>query len=426
MPKIALERSAKWVENQKLPGHYPVGGVAGLALQVASRNSRSWTLRVTMPDGRRRDMGLGPYPAVGLKEARDLARRARESVRNGIDPIDMAKRERANRLASGEVVTFKSAASSYIALQEPGWRGGKSAGVWRASFETYVFPVIGNLSVDDIATSHIIKIFADPAKDSSEHLWTCKMETAQRLRGRVEAVLDWAIAGGYRSKTNPARWKGHLELMLAKPAQLRKIRPIKHHDSVPVEEAAAFLRRLRLVNGSGARCLEFVMLTAARSGEARGALWPEIDLDQAIWTVPAERMKAAREHRVPLSRQAVTLLQKLPRDPRSKIVFISAKAGAPLADMTLLQTMRRMGMQAVPHGLRSTFRVWAAERTDYPREIAEAALAHQLPASSVGRAYLRTDHIAKRALMMQDYADFLETIPRDREVTTPSLRQKAE
>lgn len=407
MPRIALERSAKWVERLRAAGLHPVGGVPGLALQIEPPNGRSWILRATMPDGRRRDMGLGPFPEVSLKEARDAARLARQAIRSGVDPIDAGKRNRKKRGADKEVVTFQSAARSYITLQQPGWRGPKSAEVWKNSLTAYAYPVIGDLSVEEITTGHILKILADPAKPSSEQLWSTKTETAQRLRGRMEAVLDWAIAGGFRTTSNPARWQSHLELMLPSPKQLRKVKPIKHYKSIPWAEAPAFLSEVQKLHGNGARCLEFVMLTAARSGEARGARWSEFNLQDAIWIVPPERMKAGREHRVPLSRQAVDLLKALPRDVTCNLVFLSSKRGAQLSDMTLSATMRRMGVQAVPHGLRSTFRVWVAEQTDYPREIAEAALAHQIGDSDVERAYLRTDHFSKRARLMQEYADFL-------------------
>lgn len=409
MARVALERSAKWVHGKTTPGTYAVGGAPGLALRVDGPRSRSWTLRVMVPDGRRRDMGLGPYPEVSLKEARETALRARAAIRAGIDPIDARKKERKERRAR-EVMSFKAAAKAYIALQEPSWRGPKSGEVWNSSLETYAYPVIGNLSVEDVHTSHVLKILADPAKSNTEHMWSTKMETAQRLRGRIEAIVDWAIAGGYRTTSNPARWKNHLELMLPSPKQLRKVKPIKHYESIPWQKAPEFLKDLRQVQGNGGRCLEFVLYTLARSGEARGARWSEFNLDDAVWTVPGERMKAGREHRVPLSRQAVSLLKALPRDKTCDLVFLSSKPRAPLSDMTLSATMRRMGLEAVPHGLRSTFRVWVAECTDYPREIAETALAHQVGNSDVERAYLRTDHFMKRSKMMQDYADFLNGI----------------
>ncbi len=408
MPRIALERSAKWVDRQRNGGLYPVGGVPGLALQVDPPNSKCWILRATMPDGRRRDMGLGPYPAVSLKQAREAAGSARQLIRQGIDPIDAAKAEKRSRRVVADVVTFRSAAETYIGLQEAGWRGPKSSEVWRNSLESYAHPVIGDLSVAKITTSNIIQILADPAQPNTQHLWATKLETAQRLRGRIEAVLDWSIAGGFRTSSNPARWKNHLELMLPSPKQLRKVRPVKHHDFIDWKAGPAFLSNLRRLNGNGARCLEFVLYTLARSGEARGARWPELNLDQAMWTVPPERMKAGREHRVPLSRQAIALLKRLPRDPECDLVFLSTKKDAPLSDMTLSATMKRMGVKAVPHGLRTTFRVWVAEFTDFPREIAEAALAHQIGDSDVERAYLRTDHFIKRATLMQEYADFLE------------------
>lgn len=300
-------------------------------------------------------MGLGPFPEVSLKEARDAAKLARQAIRSGADPIDAGKRNRRNRNTAKEVVTFRSAAKSYITLQQPGWPGPKSAEVWTNSLTAYAFPIIGDLSVDEITTGQILKILADPSKPNSEQLWATKTETAQRLRGRIEAVLDWAIAGGFRTTRNPARWQSHLELMLPSPKQLRRVNPIKHYKSIPWADAPAFVADLQTVHGNGARCLEFVMLTAERSGEARGARWPEFNLEEAIWIVPPERMKAGREHRVPLSRQAVELLKKLRRDVTCEFVFLSTKRGAPLSDMTLSATMRRMGVNAVPHGLRSNF-----------------------------------------------------------------------
>ncbi len=400
MARVAIERSAKWVDKQTSPGFFAVGGAPGLALRVDGPNSRSWVLRVTVPDGRRRDMGLGAYPEVSLKEARETALRARAAIRAGIDPIDVRKNERRERRAR-EIMPFRAAAKAYIALQEPSWRGPKSAEVWKNSLEAYAYPVIGDLPVEDVHTSHVIRILADPNKSNTEQMWSTKMETAQRLRGRIEAIMDWAIAGGYRTTNNPARWKNHLELMLPSPKQLRKVNPIKHHEAVPWQKAPDFLKSLRQIQGNGARCLEFVLYTLARSGEARGARWSEINLDEAVWIVPGKRMKAGRDHRVPLSRQAIVLLKALPRDVTCDLVFLSTKPQAPLSDMTLSATMRRMGLKAVPHGLRSTFRVWAAERTDYAREIAEAALAHQIGDSDVERAYLRTDHFMKRSRMMQ-------------------------
>lgn len=344
-------------------------------------------------------MGLGGYPAVSLAEARERARAAREAIRGNLDPIDEAKRARSGLKAhSARVVTFKQAAAGYIAAHEAGWKNAKHAQQWVNTLETYAYPVIGDLSVEDIDAAHVLKIL--------EPIWTDKIETASRLRGRIETVLDWATARNYRKGDNPARWRGHLEMLLAKPGQLRRVKPIKHHRAVPVSEIGAFMQQLRSVEGMGARALEFVTLTACRSGEARGATWAEIDLEQRVWVIPAERMKAGAEHRVPLSERAVELLRALPRMAGTNLVFPAPRGGGTLSDMTLAQIMRRMEANGVPHGMRSTFRDWAAERTNYPREIAEAALAHTIQ-NKAERAYLRSDVFKKRARMMQDWANFI-------------------
>lgn len=391
--------SAKAVERLSRPGLHAVGGVPGLCLQVLPTNTRSWILRATMPDGRRREMGLGGYPAVSLAEARERARTAREAIRGNADPIEEAKRARsALRARSARTVTFKEAAAAYIAAHEAGWRNAKHAQQWSNTLDIYAYPVIGDLSVEDIDAALVLKIL--------EPIWTAKIETASRLRGRIEAVLDWAQARGYRHGDNPARWRGHLEMLLVKPGQLRRVKPIKHHRAIPVSEIGGFVQHLRTVEGIGAQALEFVVLTACRSGEARGATWSEIDLEQRVWVIPAERMKAGAEHRIPLSDRAIELLKSVPRIAGSDFVFPAPRGGGMLSDMTLAQIMRRMNADGVPHGMRSTFRDWAAERTNYPREIAEAALAHTIQ-NKAERAYLRSDVFKKRARMMQDWSNFI-------------------
>lgn len=344
-------------------------------------------------------MGLGSFPAVSLAEARERARTAREAIRGNTDPIEDARRARSVlRAQSAKAMTFKAAAAAYIAAHGAGWRNAKHAQQWSSTLETYAYPVIGDLSVEHVEASHVLKIL--------EPIWTTKIETASRLRGRIETVLDWAAARGYRKGDNPARWRGHLEMLLAKPGQLRRVKPIKHHRAIPVSEIGTFIHKLRSVEGIGARALEFVTLTACRSGEARGAKWSEIDIEQHVWVIPADRMKAGAEHRVPLSDRAVDLLKALPRMAGTDLVFPAPRGGGVLSDMTLAQIMRRMEADGVPHGMRSTFRDWAAERTNYPREIAEAALAHTIQ-NKAERAYLRSDVFKKRARMMQDWANFI-------------------
>lgn len=408
MPRIAVERSAKWVASLTKPGLHAVGGVSGLCLQVVSKDSRSWVLRAVMPGGGRRSYGLGPFPQISLAEARDAARQARAGIRDQVDPIDARRTAKAARQkADAAVVTFRSAAATYIAAHEDGWRNPKHTDQWRATLATYAYPVMGDLPVADVDTPHVLKVL--------EPMWSNdranggRLETASRLRGRIECILDWATARGLRTKPNCARWKGHLAMMLAKPSKLRSKHPRKHHRALPVNDVANFMLELAKVEGVSAQCLSFVTRTACRSGEARGARWSEFKLDATIptWCIPGERMKAGRPHFVPLSKQVVALLKAMPRYEHTDLVFPSPQSYTPLCDAALGELMKRMKAEGVPHGMRSTFRVWAAERTDYPREVAEAALAH-VNGDLTEAAYLRTTFFERRARMMQDYADFLD------------------
>jgi integrase len=395
MPKVANELGALQVQKlAAVPGLHFVGGVHGLALQVASAGAKSWILRMVV-GGKRREMGLGPYPEITLAKARDKAREARELVRGGIDPIQR-QREAASalRAAVAKALTFDDCANSYISAHEAGWRNVKHAQQWRNTLKTYATPAFGSLLVRDVALPQVMAAL--------EPIWTEKNETASRLRSRIELVLDWATARGLREGPNPARWRGHLDKLLAKPS---KVNGREHHAALPVGDVGAFMARLREVEGMGARALEFAILTAARSGEVRGAKWAEIDLRAKVWTVPGERMKAGKEHRVPLSEPALALLKALPRIDGGELVFPSPKGGA-LSDMTLTAVTRRMKVEAVPHGFRSTFRDWAAERTNYPREAAEMALAHTI-GDRVEAAYRRGDLFEKRRHLMADWGAFL-------------------
>jgi integrase len=404
MPKIAAELGALQVQKRAgVVGLHFVGGVHGLALQVTSGGAKSWILRVPI-GGKRREMGLGPFPEVTLATARNRAREARELVRGGVDPIQR-QREAASalRAAVAKALTFDNCADSYISAHEAGWRNVKHAQQWRNTLKTYATPVFGSLLVRDVELSHVLAAL--------EPIWTEKNETASRLRGRIELVLDWATARGLREGLNPARWRGHLDKLLAKPS---KVNGREHHAALPVGDVGAFMARLREVEGMGARALEFAILTAARSGEVRGAKWTEIDLRAKVWTVPAERMKAGKEHRVPLSDAALALLKALPKVDKPVLLFPSPKRGV-LSDMTLTAVTRRMEVDAVPHGFRSTFRDWAAERTNYPREAAEMALAHTI-GDKVEAAYRRGDLFEKRRAMMSDWAAFLARIEHPAEV----------
>lgn len=393
MPKKARELSALEVGRLKDPGRYPVGGVAGLCLKIAPSGARSWVLRIVI-GGKRRDAGLGGFPDVPLAMAREKARRARDEVEQGGDPIaQRAAAQSALMAARGAETTFEQASKKFIEAKAHEWANAKHAAQWLATLSTYAFPVVGKLQVRDVTLAHVVKIL--------EPIWTTKTETATRLRGRVENVLDWATVRGYRAGDNPARWKGHLDKVLPKPGKVTKV---EHHSAVPVEQIGTFMSALRQQNGISAKALEFVVLTAARSGEVRGALWSEIDLPNKVWTIPGSRMKAGREHRVPLSAPTIALLNSLQRYEDNDLVFVAPRGGM-LSDMSLTAVMRRMKVDAVPHGFRSSFRDWAAERTNYPREVAEMALAHTIQ-SKVEAAYRRGDLFEKRSRMMRDWAEF--------------------
>lgn len=402
MGRTAVELSPLVVARITEPGLHFVGGVPGLALQVLPGGGRTWILRATMLGGRRRDMGLGGFPGVTLADAKEAARAARKLIRENIDPIDhaaeekrKAEKERLDRLAAEKAkMTFKAAALAYIADKEDEWRNPKHIAQWTSTLTTYAFPVIGDLAVEDVELRHVLDVLRP--------IWKGKTETASRLRGRIERVLSWAMSRDYRPQgLNPARWRGHLDNMLAAPS---KAKTTKHHAAVPVAEMGDFMKRLRASKGMGAKALEFAILTAARSGEVRGATWAEIDLGAKTWTVPASRMKAGREHRVPLSDAAVTLLEALPHGTPSDIVFPAARGGE-LSDMTLSAVTRRMDVDAVPHGFRSTFRDWAAERANTPHEICEMALAHTI-ANKAEAAYRRGDLFEKRRKLMAQWATF--------------------
>lgn len=393
MPKKAKELSPLEVRNLSEPGTHFVGGVAGLALKIKDTGTKSWVLRA-MVGSKRRDFGLGGFPDVTLALAKDAAREARAKIRAGIDPIEEARQARSALKASqASAITFQKAAEAYIKAHKDGWRNEKHTKQWTATLTAYAYPKIGALLVQDVELPQVLSVL--------EPIWTTKTETASRLRGRIEQVLDWATARGYRQGLNPARWRGHLDKLLPKPS---KVARVEHHDALPVSEVGAFIAALRKQEGIGAKALELAILTAARSGEVRGARWSEFDLKAGLWIVPGHRMKAGREHRVPLSPEAVSILEALPRRAATDLVFEGAKGGQ-LSDMTLSAVIKRMGAPCVPHGFRSTFRDWAAERTNYPSEMAEMALAHTI-SDKVEAAYRRGDLFEKRRRMMADWASF--------------------
>lgn len=397
MPKRILEKTALEVSRLRTEGSHAVGGVSGLYLHVVG-GSRSWVFRYLFMRQRRR-MGLGSYPLVSLAEAREAARAALKLRNSGTDPIKARNDEReAARLAHAQRLEFDKAAEAFIREHESTWRNVKHVQQWRNTLAAYASPHFGTVPVSDMDQAMVLRALAP--------IWKTKTETASRLRGRIEQVLDWATAHGHRSGPNPARWRGHLEHILANPD---KVAPVKHHPAVPFTQLPSVYQQIAAVPTQTARALCFLILTAVRSGEVRGMVWDEVDLDAGLWVIPAERMKAKKEHRVPLPRQAVELLRTQPREPLVEHVFPSNRKG-PLSDMAFTALMRRHDLRAVPHGFRSTFRDWAGEMTHHPRDAVELCLAHTIDTKTEA-AYRRADMLAKRATIMQDWADY----------TTPSL-----
>jgi len=377
--------SARKVETAT-PGKH--GDGRGLFLLVKPSGARSWVLRYQV-HGRRRDLGLGAYPDVTLLIARERALDARRLIANGEDPI--AKKRQA------KPKTFKDAALELIESKRPGWKNAKHAAQWTSTLETYVFPKIGSVQVARVETADVIAAL----KPS----WAEKPETANRVRQRIEAVLDYATALGLRAGDNPARWRGHLDHLLPKPT---KVRAVKHHPALPHAEIAGFMGDLSNRTGVGARALAFTILTAARSGETRGMTWSEVDFENQIWTIPAQRMKAGKEHRVPLSDAALAQLGR--RRDNDTLVFESeAKPGKPISDMSMTAVLRRMGHGGITvHGFRSTFRDWAGETTGFPREVIELALAHGIK-DKAEAAYARSDLFDKRRKLMNAWANTATT-----------------
>jgi integrase len=384
----------------------------GLYLQI-TLGGASWVLRY-MLNGKAREMGLGPLADFGLQDARAKALDARRLRYAGIDPIEHRRAERAARaLSEAKGVTFKECSESYIAAHRPGWRNAKHADQWEATLGTYAAPVIGALPVQAVDTALVLKVL--------EPIWTTKPETASRLRGRLENILDWAKVRGFREGENPARWRGHLDKLL--PAS-GKVRKVEHHAALPYAELPEFMTALRAQEGVSARALEFAILTAARTGEVIGARLNEISEREKVWTVPGERMKAGKEHRVPVSARAFAIVSGIDRPATGEqgkeaqseagaFVFPGGKPGAPLSNMAFLMLLRRMGRDDLTgHGFRSTFRTWAAERTNFPREVIEAALAHTM-GNKVEAAYQRGDLFEQRRRLMEAWAEFVSKAPAD-------------
>jgi len=404
MPRVAKELSPIEIKRKTAPGYHPVGGVAGLNLQVSEAGTRSWVMRCKVGD-KRREIGLGAYPGVGLALAREKAQQVRDEIVAGIDPV-------AQRLVNRQSIvqaqleekamqwTFRACADAYIKAKSPGWKNVKHASQWTNTLETYAYPTIGDLLVRNINIGHITAII--------EPHWATKNETINRVRNRIELVLDWATVRKYRSGDNPARWKGNLDK--AGLADRSVVGKVTGHRALPAAKVFGFMEELRKLKGYGPRCLEFVVLTACRSGEARLATWAEFDMLEKTWSIPGERMKSGRPHRVPLSEEVMSLLNGLERMEGTELLFPGKKEKAPISDMTMTKIMRDMGVDAVPHGFRATFSSWTASSTAYPFEVREMALAHAIGDGTVA-AYQRSDLFEKRRNLMTDWAKFTNTAP---------------
>lgn len=387
-----MKLTVKKVDRIREPGRY--GDGRGLYLQVTKTGTKSWLFRYER-DGREFSMGLGSAADWTLEEARERARDARRALAEGRDPLAEKRAQRAELAAAqSRQITFAEAATAYFEKRADEWSNPKHRAQFLSTLRTYAFPVMGKMAVSDIERADVLRVL--------EPIWERKTETATRVRGRIEKVLGWATVRGYRSGENPARWKDNLDVDLKMPSKVAKKRKFP---ALPYGEVGEFIADLRSREGIAARALEFVILTACRTGEVIGARWEEVDLGRKLWVIPAERMKMGVEHRVPLSDRAVELLRALPHEDGNPYVFIGGKAGHPMSNMAMATTLKRMGRDGITvHGFRSTFRDWAADRTNHPNFVAEMALAHAV--QGVEAHYRRGDLLAKRARLMQDWATY--------------------
>jgi len=389
--------TAKKAERATKPGRYRCGLVKGLLLQIAKGGAKSWVLRFEL-NGRERWMGLGAASEFSLKQARERALEARRQLADGIDPLATKQANRqASRLADARRLTFREAAEHYFDQHAERWRNAGHREEFLRSLRDYAFPVLGKTDVTSIGTPDVLRAL--------EGVWKTKPVTADRTRARIEQVIDWCVVRGHRPPgTNPAKWKGHLDQVLPPPRQLA---PIEHHKAMDYRALPQFMAALRQQDGVAARALEFLILTAARSGEVIGARWDEIDFDSKTWIAPAQRMKGHREHRVPLSPACIELLRALPVRRTGEVVFIARQSGSALNKMELPRVMDRLGQKGVTtvHGFRSSFRDWAGETTAFPHDVCEAALAHVRGDQSV-QAYARGDLFNKRRQLMEAWSRF--------------------
>lgn len=411
MTRAIHKLKALSVEKLTKPGLYGDGG--GLYLQITRDGIKSWLFRY-MRNGKARGMGLGPLHTISLAQAREKAHECRSFLLKGLDPLDekqksqVAAKEEAEAKAKAEAIdppasplekTFRECADELIKSKETGWSNEKHKYQWRNTLAKYAYPVIGDLAVSAIDTAHIMRILSP--------IWAEKTETASRVRGRVEAVMNYAKVFGYRAAENPARWKGHLDHLLPKESA---VTTVQHHPALPYKELPEFMEKLRKKESFAAYALELLILTATRSNETRNACWEEFDLEEKIWTIPATRMKAKKDHRIPLSDQALRLLNRMLRFGNHGLVFPGQKEGQPLSEATMLQLLRRICKEEyTAHGFRSTFRDWASECTTHDSNVCEMALAHTIE-NKTEAAYRRGDLLARRAALMNDWGTYCNSL----------------
>lgn len=388
--------SALFVKRTTAPGRYADGG--GLWLQIYGPTSKSWIFRYRLA-GRERELGLGSAFDVSLVEAREAAAEARKLKAKGTDPVDAKREAKAKTKPPAETptITFDKAAAAFVKTNTAGWKSAKHGSQWTNTLTTYASPIFGSRSVADIDRPAILRVI--------EPIWATKTETASRVRGRIEAVLDWATVMGFRTGENPARWKGNLDKVL--PPR-NKINKVQHHKAVSFDEVPAFLGKLQDQVGVASQALRFTILTAARTTEVRKSRWSEIDLEAKLWIIPASRMKGDKEHRVPLTEAAISALPSRGSAQGGDLVFPHQLNGTTLSENAMSAVLKRMGVDATVHGFRSSFSDWAAETTDYPREVVEMALAHKV-ANAVEAAYRRGNLLEKRKALMLDWASFCVT-----------------
>jgi len=413
MPKVATTLNAKQLDavikstiadiafnGTKHNTRKAVGGVpAGLLIQITPVGSASWIMRTTTK-GRRREIGLGSYPALSLSKAREQASEIASMVKGGNDPVAERRKGRARSQ------TFRECAESYIADNRDGWKSEKHAAQWESTLRNWAYTKIGNEPMQSIDKTMIADILRQPVTAADgKSLWAARHETAKRLRQRIESIFDYAKANDYFTGDNPAKWRGNLKPLM--PALSKSTKRVKHHAALPYSDAPAFMSELKKRGGVAATALQFAILTAARSGEVRLATWDEIDLHNALWTLPDSRMKAGKEHTVPLCDAALSILQGVPQNERKGLMFPGAKVGKPMSDMTLAAVLKRMDRTGITvHGFRSTFRDWAGETTGHPRDVIENALAHQLK-DKAEAAYARGNQLEKRKLLMAEWCEHL-------------------